>query len=62
MSVPKKTIREAARTLLARLEAYGEWDEGCFYYKKMSASELEDPMLELAAALDEAVLEEVRHG
>ena len=27
-----------------RLETWGEWDEGCFYYNKVAASELQEAL------------------
>jgi ParB-like chromosome segregation protein Spo0J len=33
------------RLFLERMEKYGNWDEGCFYYNERSASELQEPIL-----------------
>jgi len=57
MKTKKKSIREAAQQLLAKLEAYGDWEDGCFYYKKISASELEQPIRDLIQALEHVVEE-----
>lgn len=45
-------IREAAENLLAGVEHNGEWDDGCYYWKGLSASEIEAPLKALRAALD----------
>lgn len=36
-----KTKAECADWMLGLLYRHGEWDDGCFYYNKTSASELE---------------------
>lgn len=46
------TIEQAARELLAVLERFGDWDDGCFYYNGRSAPEFETPMQDLADALE----------
>jgi hypothetical protein len=45
-------IEHAARELLAVLQRFGDWEDGCLYYKGVSASELEGPMQQLANALE----------
>lgn len=44
----------AARDILAALSQYGEWDDGCFYYNKHAASELQRPMQALMDAVEKA--------
>lgn len=34
----------ALRTIVNILEIHGNWDDGCFYYNKVSASELQTPI------------------
>lgn len=34
----------ALKLLVERIEANGEWDDGCFYYNGRSASELQGPL------------------
>ena len=47
-------VANAAIRLLETLQLSGEWDDGCFYYNKISASELEAPMRELGNAIAKA--------
>ena len=37
-------LREALQLFLAMMDKFGEWDEGCFYYCKTAAPELERPI------------------
>jgi hypothetical protein len=48
----KSNIEIAARELLNILETHGDWDDGCYYYNHLSATELEQPMQALADALN----------
>jgi len=43
-----------ARDLLAVLQRFGDWDDGCFYYNGRSAPELQSPMQALADAIAKA--------
>ncbi|MBN2591615.1 MAG: hypothetical protein JXA96_17245 [Sedimentisphaerales bacterium] len=45
---------DALEMIQNRLLANGEWDDGCFYYHKSSASELEEPLNLIEQALSEA--------
>lgn len=36
---------------IERIDRYGEWDDGCFYYRGTSASELQEPLQKGRAAL-----------
>ncbi len=50
-------LENALSLCVNRLEQFGEWDEGCFYYNLRTAPELEDPIkrgVEALAALDKA--------
>jgi len=44
----------ACEMIKKRLLTHGEWNEGCFYYANRSASELEEPLELLAAAIAKA--------
>lgn len=44
MKKPPNDIRTALQLLVDRIEKNGEWDDGCFYYNKHSASELQEPL------------------
>jgi len=46
-------MRRALTMFRERIMQHGEWDDGCFYYRGTSASELQEP-LRLAAALTSA--------
>lgn len=37
-------VEKALEVFRSRIEANGEWDDGCFYYRRTSASELEEPL------------------
>lgn len=37
-------LKEALQLFLATMDKYGNWDEGCFYYSKTAAPELERPI------------------
>lgn len=41
----------ACKLIEKRLLTHGEWDDGCFYYAGHSASELEEPLGKLKAAI-----------
>ena len=45
-------MEHAARELLAVLERFGEWDEGCYYYNGHAAPELQTVMQNLADELE----------
>ena len=47
-------LLEAAKAIYAVLEHNGEWDEGCFYFNRHAAPELQGPLRDL----DEAIAEE----
>ncbi len=50
-------LENALRLCVNRLEDFGLWDDGCFYFNGTSAPELEDPIkrgVEALAALDKA--------
>jgi hypothetical protein len=47
-------ITAALRLFVERIEANGEWDDGCFYYGGTSASELQEPLRLAQAALAKA--------
>ncbi|MBB5675567.1 hypothetical protein [Xanthomonas arboricola] len=49
-AVPVDVLREAA-ALADAVEKNGEWDDGCFYYNKHAASELQIPLVNLRRAL-----------
>lgn len=42
---------EAANMMRTTLQMHGEWDDGCFYYGGMAASELQGPISSLSAAI-----------
>lgn len=42
---------EALKSFMVRMERCGEYDDGCFYYARTAASELEEPMRLAKAAL-----------
>lgn len=44
-------LRRALKDLYDRICAYSDYDEGCLYYNKMCASELEAPLEEARKAL-----------
>ena len=44
----------ACEMIKKRLLTHGEWNEGCFYYANRSASELDEPLELLAAAIAKA--------
>ncbi len=46
-----RDLVEAATLTLSRLQADGDWDDGCFYYNGTSASELQLPIEKLQSAL-----------
>jgi hypothetical protein len=35
------TLKEIAEEFLDKMMRFGDWDDGCFYYNKVSASELQ---------------------
>lgn len=45
------TLIEAAEAIYAIFEEYGEWDEGCFYYNRHAAPELQTPLRNLDEAI-----------
>ncbi|PPU60822.1 hypothetical protein XcodCFBP4690_17225 [Xanthomonas codiaei] len=49
-AVPVDVLREAA-ALADAVEKNGVWDDGCFYYNKHAASELQTPLANLRRAL-----------
>lgn len=49
-AVPVDVLREAA-ALADAVEKNGQWDDGCFYYNKHAASELQTPLTNLRRAL-----------
>ena len=44
-------LEAIARMFFDRLEKNGNWEDGCFYYHSISASELQEPMALASAAL-----------
>lgn len=46
-------LREALQMFEQRILANGEWDDGCFYYRGTSSSELQEPLTLARAALSE---------
>jgi hypothetical protein len=46
-----EALVEALERVKVTIERFGEWDEGCFYYKGVTASELEDPLRIIDALL-----------
>jgi len=47
-------LLDACEMIKNRLLTYGEWDDGCFYYAGHSASELQEPLRLIEAAIAEA--------
>jgi hypothetical protein len=47
-------LLDACKFILSQLQSNGEWDDGCFYYNKKSASELQDPIERLQRAIAQA--------
>lgn len=45
---------EALEGFISAMENYGDWDEGCFYYSKTAAPELEQPIQAARKALSQA--------
>ena len=39
-----KQVRRALEMFLDNMDKFGEWDEGCFYYNRTAAPELERPI------------------
>jgi hypothetical protein len=35
---------DVIRMFLDRMDRFGNWDEGCFYYNRYAASELQEPI------------------
>ncbi len=46
----EEMLEFALQMFLDRMVKFGEWDDGCFYYNRTSASELQEP-IELAEGL-----------
>jgi len=53
VSGPDET-REALRLFVDRMDHYGNWEDGCFYYSRVSASELQKPIEKARAILEAA--------
>jgi hypothetical protein len=55
---PDPDVAEAApralKLFMERMSRFGDWDDGCFYYNRTSASELEEPIKAARAALAKA--------
>lgn len=47
-------LLEALKMFVQRMAMHGEWDDGCFYYSKKSASELQEPIIDAWAAIAKA--------
>jgi hypothetical protein len=48
------TLVKVVRDFLSVMERFGNWDEGCFYYNSVTASELQKPIADAQAALEAA--------
>ena len=46
-----EALLNALQLLISRLHECGNWEDGCFYYNRVSASELESPLGIAEAAL-----------
>ena len=45
-------LLEVVEEFVDRMNRFGEWDDGCFYYNKTSASELQSPIEKARKILD----------
>ena len=45
-------LLEVVQEFMDRMRKYGNWDDGCFYYNKTSASELQGPIEKAQEILD----------
>ena len=59
IKVKYSTLMTAARHMLDKINSQGFWDDGCFYYQRRSAPELQNPIEALTKALN---LESVSEG
>jgi exo-beta-1,3-glucanase (GH17 family) len=48
------TLVKVVRDFLSVMARFGNWDEGCFYYNSVTASELQKPIADAEAALTAA--------
>lgn len=46
-------LREIVAMFFDRVSRHGDWDDGCFYYNRTSAPELQEPLRRARAALGE---------
>jgi len=46
-----QNLIKALRLFLDRMDRYGQWDEGCFYYNGRACSELQEPIKKASEAL-----------
>jgi hypothetical protein len=53
-----EALLQACRAFMDRMNKWGTWDEGCFYYGGVAASELVEPMKLAIAAIKAAEEEE----
>lgn len=54
LQTSKRELVEALDNLLSTIQVCGEWDDGCFYFKRVAAPELEIPLGQANAALKAA--------
>jgi hypothetical protein len=53
---------DVLKMFVERITANGEWDDGCFYYRRTSASELQEPILLARDLLAQPRPEQVEDG
>lgn len=51
----KADLLEAMTLFLSRMDRFGNWDDGCFYYEGRAASELQEPITLARTAIAKAL-------
>lgn len=51
ITAERDAARKALEAFMSAMKTHGQWDDGCFYYSRRSASELEHPMRLASTAL-----------